>query len=147
MNGTSRSPSPAPWERGQADKGTTPEFNRLALTPNCSNLIPLAPLSVNGEGGTSASHTHGSPSLFTERGLGGEVGEASEIAAAFPQVEAKPCTLIRRGQGGEGWKNATLRFTTELSRYTLIREEAWGEGEITECFVTSENPNSIRLER
>ncbi len=37
------------------------------------DLTPLAPLSVYGEGGDAAPHTHGSPSPFTERGLVGEV--------------------------------------------------------------------------
>ena len=62
-------------------------------------FLTSPPLSVYGEGGDATPYMYGSPSPFTERGLGGEVGEASEIAGAFPQVEAKPCTLIREGLG------------------------------------------------
>jgi len=65
------------------------------------NLTPLAPLSARSERRMPAQRAIGSPSPFTERGLGGEVQEAQEIAGASSQVEAKPCTLIRRGMGGE----------------------------------------------
>ena len=71
-----------------------------------------------------------SPSPFTERGLGGEVGEASEIAGASPQVEAKPCTLIscpplpRRGRGGNPQRVACTRLPSPTAW-----ERGWGEGE------------------
>ena len=88
-----------------------------------------------------------SPSLFTERGLGGEVQEAQENADASLQLEAKPCTRIsfpsppaplawergaermhgtsrspsptawERGQGGEGWK--MLPCALPLNLYQL----------------------------
>ncbi len=84
------------------DKGTTPEFTHPVPSADSSNLTPLSPLSANREGGSDAPRTHGSPSPFTERGLGGEGEEASEIAGASPQVEATRRNLVRRGSGGEG---------------------------------------------
>ncbi len=92
------SPSPAARERkaGGADKGTTLGFKRLA-----PSSIFSTPLSVNGEGGRLALHTHGSPSPLTEKGVGGEVEQAWKITAASPQVEATRCTLVRAGGEGE----------------------------------------------
>ena len=90
-----------------------------------------------------------SPSPFTERGLGGEVGEASEIAAAFPQVDAKPCTLIscppllRRGRGGT--RSALHARDSPLPRRV---RGAGGEGEKqrarpNEGFISLETPIGI----
>jgi len=70
-------------------------FSSTAPSHDSSNLTPLAPLSVYGEGGTASSHTHGSSSPFTERRLGGEMETAWEIVGASPQVEATHRTLVR----------------------------------------------------
>ena len=104
-----------------------------------------------------------SPSPFTERGLGGEVQEAQEIAGASPQVEAKPCTLIslaplsvngeggtdalhapdspspftERGLGGEV-KNDSFVIPSEASnlhRSDVVRDNA----SLSNSFMTDEN--------
>jgi len=76
------------------DEFASPEYNLAASALDFSDLTPLSPLSVNGEGGTPASRAHGSPSPFTERGLGGEVEKAGKNTTPAPEVEAKLCTLI-----------------------------------------------------
>ena len=76
-------------------------FNHHAPSSNFSDLTPLSPLSVYGEGRVEALRTHGSPSPFTERGLGGEVQKARKNEIAAPEVEAEPCTLVRRGLADE----------------------------------------------
>ncbi len=101
--GSIDSPFPTQWGWGQedADRGTSSDYNLAARAPDFSNLTPLTPLSVYGEGGDAARHTHGSPSPFTERGLGGEVQQAEENATVAPEGEVAPCTLIRQGSGGK----------------------------------------------
>jgi len=99
-------------ESNQADSGMMPVFDSATLPVVSSNLTPLSPLSVYGEGGTAAMHMHGSPSPFTERGLGGEVETVWEIVGASPQVEATHCTLVRRGRGDEGILHALLTLRT-----------------------------------
>ena len=88
-------------EPAPPDKGLTPAFENLVTFADFSNLTPLSPLSVNGEGGSAALRTPASPSPFTERGLGGEVRREDETpvpsSAGFPS----PMPL-ERGSGGEG---------------------------------------------
>ena len=94
--------------------GTTLEAAAETHPSDFSDLTPLPPLSVNGEGGSAALPTRGSPSPFTERGLGGEVETARENEASVSEVEADSRTLVRgadsplprrgSGAGGEGYK-------------------------------------------
>ncbi len=115
-----------------------------------SNLTPRFPLSVNGEGGETDAHTPDSPSPFTERGLGGEVqhrakrglggevqqaGENETVASA---VEVEPCTLIRRGPGGEGekiGKGEVLRGSW-LPLFLAVGALFWGFDRLLETHYT-----------
>gem|GEM_PF-582053 len=103
-----------------------------------SNLTSLSPLSVYGEGGDAAPRTHGSPSPFTERGLGGEVQQAGENATAAPEVEAEPCTLISRGLGDEvatAGKREVLRWSW-LPLFLAVGALFWGFDRLLETHYT-----------
>jgi len=83
--------SSASREKGTADKGTTPECNRLALTPNCSNLTPPLPPS---DKGTTPKFQHAPLAVDSENLPPSfrfpSLREGNRKAAQFPSLLGSP---------------------------------------------------------
>jgi biotin-(acetyl-CoA carboxylase) ligase len=136
VKGSPRPPAPP-------DKGTTPHFNSKSSAPNLPNLTPPPPLSVNREGGADAMHAHGSPSPFTERGLGGEVEAAQGTSALTPQSPlshavgeggvGSPLPQRGRGVGGEGILPIECIHANLIELWRLPQEQIFSLWQARDC--------------